>query len=888
MTLAAGLKLGPYEILDPIGAGGMGEVYKARDTRLDRIVAIKVLPAHLAANTEFRERFEREARAVSSLNHPHICILHDIGSQDGTDFLVMEYLEGETLAARIARGPLATEELLRTATQIADALAQAHRKGVFHRDLKPGNVMLTKSGAKLLDFGLAKMVAKSGAPAPGSASGGQRISVSMLPTQAVDLTQKGAVMGTYQYMAPEQLQGQEADARSDLFAFGAVLYEMATGRKAFEGKSVASVIGAIVDSEPPPIAALQPASPPLLEHVVRKCLEKDPDKRWQSAQDAVSALEWVGVAPGAASVEAPAAQSSIRWKLAAAVAALVALAGIGVTVIHFREKPAEAIATRFQIEAPEKTHFHDVVPSPDGRRLAAIIHDATATYLAVRPLDALVLQPLAGKEDASAPFWSPDSRSIAFFSGDKLKKVEIGGGPSQTLCEAHRGSSGSWSRDGVLLFANNEGLFRVSAAGGVRAPAPAAEATARRRSLSFLPDGRHYLFTPGARGRGQGSEVHVGSLDSPQSVILVKQANAGQFVPDSTGSSTGHLLFQRQATLLAQRFDAAGQRLSGEPHPIGENLRSGPAGGYWASEAGVIVLSTGESMALDLLWFDRQGRSEAAGASANYRDVALSPDGKHAAISVGETQAQDVWIQDWARNVRSRLTFDPADDARPVWSPDGSRIVFGSNRGGVPKLYLKASSGAGSDELLLKSDKPQRPTDWSRDGRFIVYTENDPKTHDDIWVLPLTGERKPQVFLQTPFNENRGQISPDGRFLAYLSDESGQQEIYVRPFSLAGAASVGGKWQVSTGGGTMPRWRRDGKELFYVASANRMMMAVPVSPGSTFQAGVPVPLFESRFVSFPGERLLYSPTADGQRFLVVAQAEAGGSTATVLVNWRGR
>jgi eukaryotic-like serine/threonine-protein kinase len=881
MSLDAGTRLGPYEVVAPLGAGGMGEVYRAKDTRLDRTVAIKVLPAHLADNPELRQRFEREARAVSSLNHPHICVLHDIGRQDGIDFLVMEYLEGETLAARLARGALPIEALLECARQIAQALAAAHRKGVSHRDLKPSNVMLTKTGAKLLDFGLAKVGPVAGPQGPG-------VSLSMLPTHALDITQKGTVLGTFQYMSPEQVQGKDADTRSDIFAFGAVLYEMATGRKAFEGKSPASVIGAIMDSEPPPISTLQPASPPLLDQLVRKCLEKDPEKRWQSALDMASALGWVRPSEPALT---PLAAGASRWKVLATAAALATLAAFTLAIIHFRETPPEVRTTRFFIEPPEESQFvfHPQV-SPDGRLVAMTVatEKGRRRQLAVRSLDSLTTQLLPGSEDGSWPFWSPDSRSLGFYAGGRLKRIEIGGGLPQTVCDASGGSItyGTWSRDGVIVFATREsGTLRVAAAGGVPAPLPAAPGEIRR-APHFLPDGRHYLFLGEDRQGRLG--VYVGSLEEPESTRLLDSFSAAHFAPAAEDSEQGHLLFLRENTLMAQPFDAARRRLFGEPFSVADAVPSISLQPYFSVSAnGVLAYRTGSDGDRDiqLVWFDREGRAQATGPTARVFDLGLSPDDRRVAFSEGDLdRPTDIWLLEWAGNVRSKLTFHSAQDSHPVWSPDGSRIAFASSRDGPLNLYMKTASGAGDEELLLKTDLPKHPSDWSRDGRYLVYSTRDPKTKGDLWVLPLSEDRKPQPYLQAEFNETHGQISPDGRYLAYSSNETGPYEVYVRPFPNAAV----GKWQVSIGGGGQPRWRRDGKELFYIAP-DKYLVAVDVKTGETFERGTSRPLFDTRvggnYAVVGRVAFLYAPSADGQRFLAASFPEADPSPITVVLNW---
>ncbi len=883
MALSTGCLLGPYEIVAPIGAGGMAEVYRAKDTRLDRTVAIKVLPQHLAANPEFRQRFEREARVISSLNHPHICVLHDIGRQDGIDFLVMEYLEGETLAARLARGALPTEALLEYAGQMAQALAAAHRQTVYHRDLKPGNVMLTKTGAKLLDFGLAKV-----GPAAGPQGAG--VNMSVLPTQALDLTQKGTVLGTFQYMSPEQLQGKEADARSDIFAFGAVLYEMATGRKAFEGKSVASVIAAIIDSEPTPIATLQPASPPLLDQLVRKCLEKDPEKRWQSALDVASALGWAGEgAKGRPGDEARGRPRAWGWIAATAV---LAVGMVILAIVSIRGKPPEVRATRFFIEPPEKSPFSPGLDvSPDGRHVVAtVLRENGSRQLAVRALDSLATRLLPGTEGGALPFWAPDSRSLGFLAGGRLKRIEIGGGPPQNLCDVPGGvlaPSGAWSRNGVIVFGGPpSGLFQVAASGGVPAPLPDGE---RRALPRFLPDGRHYLFRATDR---QGPEaVHVGSLDSGGATRLVESSGPVDFAPAAENSQQGHLLFLREQTLMAQPFDAARRRLAGAPFPVAGPISTiGPLRAFAASANGVLAYRSGGGRNAQLLWFDREGRAQSAGSSADLVDLSLSPDQRRLAFTEGEpdSQLRDIWLLEWAGKIRSRLTSHAGEDSHPVWSPDGSRIAFASARDGPLNLYVKAASGAGSEQLLLKTDRPKDPSDWSPDGRYLVYSERDPKTGNDLWVFPLSGPegapRKPQLYLQTEFNETHGQFSPDGRFLAYTSDESGRNEVYVRPFP----AASGGRWQVSSGGGGQPRWGRDGKELYYIAPDKRLV-AVEVKTGQTFERGNSKPLFDTHIVGthdLAGSRTFrYAPSADGQRFLVASASEAETGGITVVLNW---
>ncbi len=903
MSLSAGHRFGPYEIVAPIGAGGMGEVYRAKDTRLDRTVAIKVLPQHLAANPEFRQRLEREARVISSLNHPHICVLHDIGRQDGIDFLVMEYLEGETLAARLVKGALPTEALLEYAGQMAQALAAAHRQTVYHRDLKPGNVMLTKTGAKLLDFGLAKV-----GPAAGPQGAG--VNLSVLPTQALDLTQKGTILGTFQYMSPEQLQGKEADARSDIFAFGAVLYEMATGHKAFEGKSVASVIAAILDSEPTPIATLQPASPPLLDQLVRKCLEKDPEKRWQSALDVASALGWAGEgAKGRPGDEASGRSKRWGWM----VAAVLAVGMVLLAVVHFREAPPQELGGRFEVPPPEKSNNPIFRLSPDGRYLAVAANQGSRSRLWVRPLDSLETRALPGTEDATYPFWSPDSLFLGFFAQGKLKKISVGApsgpGPPQTLCDAASGRGGAWNREGVIVFSPSpaSGLYRVPAAGGVPAPVTKPGSAGSHRFPEFLPDGRRFLFldtsnTPESTG------LYAGSLDGMAPARILAEVSNAAYAPPGGSRRSGHLLFRQENTLMAQPFDPDRLQTTGEMFPLAEQVgRSGHAGhgAFSVAGSGVLAYRTGAGFLGDreLVWLDRTGKrlGVLTKPGPTYM-AALSPDEKRIALFIRGVQpgaSSDVWLHDVARGALSRFTLGPGSSGFPVWSPDSSRIAFyrSNSAGGGFELYQKPASGAGKEERLARAGVNAFPWDWSGDGKLLVYSQYADKTGTDLWLLPLEGDRRPIPYLQTAFEETAGQFSPgpggapEGapRWMAYVSDESGQQQVYVRPIPPSGD-----QWLISTAGGAQPRWRRDGRELFYVAD-DQKLMAVPIktggspsgAPSGPFEAGVPRALFE---ISIPSQGVVplffYQPTADGQRFLVTAPAAGEEAPRiTVVLNW---
>jgi serine/threonine protein kinase len=892
MAILPGRRLGPYEILSAIGAGGMGEVYKARDTRLDRIVAIKVLPTHLADRSELRERFEREARTIASLNHPHICTLHDIGQQDCTDYLVMEYLEGETLAQRLLKGSLPMEQVLQYAIEIADALDKAHRKGVTHRDLKPGNIMLTKTGTKLLDFGLAKL--KQGvAPA--------NVQLSELPTAKDPLTAEGAIVGTLQYMAPEQLEGKEVDARTDIFAFGAVVYEMATRKRAFEGKSQASVISAIMSSEPAPMTTLQPMTPPALDRVTKKCLRKDPDERWQSARDVTDELKWIAEGGSQASVPAPGATSHtgrlrivhLVWSVAATLL-LVAL-GLGAWA-YSRRAPDDIRPVRFFVSPPENWSFAELGSSsstslspaslevsPDGHRITFVAVGADRrSLLWVRSLDTLAAQPLAGTEGVARAFWSPDSRFLGFFSDGKLKKIDATGGPPITLCDSGAGVGGTWSRDGVIVFApkTNSGFQKVSASGGVPTAATAlAEGEVGHRRPFFLPDGRHFLYYA-AGSATTGGPVYVSSLDSAERKFLINSDSVNVVY------SQGHLLFVRETTLMAQPFDARRLTVTGEAFPIAEQIQTtntNPSYGVFsASENGVLAYQTGPGEAgSQLTWFDRTGRQIGVlGDSRAYADLELSPDQKRASVSTLSRAGADIWLYDLARGIPTRFTFGQGLAFISIWSPDSSRIVFNSIRKGHLDLYQKASRGAGTEELLVEDNLVKYPLSWSPDGRFILYSSSGSQTGLDLLVLPLAGDRKPFPFLQTQFNEGQGQFSPDGRSVAYASDESGKFEIYVAPFP-----GPGGKWQISTAGGSFPRWRRDGTEIFYLAPGNTLIAAGVNGKGSSFQVGAVKPLFQTRL---GGPRYEYGVSADGHKFLINTAPQQNGATTapiTVVLNW---
>jgi len=904
--LAVGSRLGPYEILAALGAGGMGEVYRARDTRLDRIVAIKILADALASDATFRERFAREARAISQIDHPHICTLYDVGEHDGTAFLVMQFIEGDTLAARLSTGSLPLSHTLRYASEIAGALDRAHRSGIVHRDLKPANIMLTRSGAKLLDFGLAK----SAAPIAGVTG------LSMLPTTPPGLTGRGTILGTLQYMAPEQLEGREADARTDIFAFGAVLYEMVTGRKAFEGRSPASLIGAILKDVPPPIAVNQPLAPAALDRVVKTCLAKDPDERWQSAGDLQRELRWI--AEGSADSPAPGtrarSRSVSRARLAWIVGSIMLAAVVGaITFALARTHPQPPAAIRFEILPPPGTNFgigpanpHHAI-SPDGRRVAfTLIESSGRGAIALRDLSALDARILPGTDGIrlgngtettpgnGLPFWSPDNRYIGFFANGALKKIAVSGGPVQTLCSTVGGEGGTWNEEGTIVFApsGSSGLFRVSAAGGTPTPVTILDELKKERSHRhpwFLPDGRHFLYVA-----IPSTTLYVGSLDSRQRQELFTVESKAIY-------AEGHLLFTRNGFLLAQPFDAAVLRVTGEAFPIAEDVgvnRESARAALSASSNGVVTYRRLGTTISQLMWVDRAGKAgEVVGERATLRGMHLSPDGTHVAVVLTDpaTNARDLWTYDVAGGRKTRLTSDAADEATAVWSPDSSRVIFNARRSDrLFDLYQTPANGTGQANAVLVSDGNSKfPTSWSSDGRFLLFDTTDPTNTQkgDLWVLPLNGERKPIQITATGFSELNGRFSPDNRWIAYQSNESGRDEVSVMAFVEPGRSSdsVGNasrRWPVSVGGGRQPHWSPDGKELFYIGSDGYLVSVPVTSHGSSLEFGTPQPLFD--LASRPGVGAGaggYDVSPDGRRFLINRSNDTTPTAITVVLNW---
>jgi Tol biopolymer transport system component len=899
MALSAGTKLGSYEILQTIGAGGMGEVYKATDTRLGRPVAIKVLIAQFSSQTEFKDRFEREAQTIAGLTHPNVCTLYDIGKQDGMDFLVMEFLEGETLAARLARGPLPLDEALRVAIQIADALDKAHTLGVTHRDLKPANIMLMKSGAKLMDFGLAKRRA--------SVEGG---SASILPTAMADLTQHGSIIGTVQYMAPEQVEGEEADPRTDIFAFGMVLYEMITGKKAFSGKSQASLMASILNGQPEPMSSIQAQAPPALQRVVEICLAKDPRDRWQTAHDVMLQLRWI--AEGGSSVGLPqpvAHRRKHREWLAWGVAAVGFAAAAALAAGTLMRAPADIRVLRFGIFPNSGTAFGPenagIRPfpaiSPDGKRIVFQAQEANEpVHLWVRSLDAMDAQKLQGTENASIPFWSPDSRFIAFTADGKLKRIDADGGPVQVLTDVPTNSAaaeGTWGVGGTILYAHgpgvagpaNEGIFQIPDTGGkpvvILAPNKERKETVLRAPY-FLPDGKHFLYLA-----QDPNMIWVGSLDTSETPKLLLATDSR-----AVYAKEGYLLFVQQGNLMGQRFDAAKLVLSGTVFPVAENVRANATNGRAAfsiADNGTLVyregtVSGGEGLLIAA--FDREGKvTPLLKQPGDNRVPRLSPDEKHLAVerrpnAAGCTNCSDIWTVDLARGTNTRITFNKGDVRLGGWSHDGTRLFYAANPDGVYALFSKLASGVGNEDLLLKSDlRINSISGVSKN--YLFYTVEDAATGNDIWYLPLTGaDRTPKPFINTPFNQSGARLSPDGRWVVYQSAESGQNEVYVQPFPATGQ-----RIPISVDTGVQPWWRNDGKELIYVTTRRVLMSADITISGSMLEASKPKRLF----LMADGATNNYHLTRNGQGFLIsTPPAVLTGDTAAaeslplnVITNW---
>jgi eukaryotic-like serine/threonine-protein kinase len=879
MSLSSGTKLGPYEIQSSLGEGGMGEVYRARDTRLERTVAIKVLPDHLSSNPDSKQRFEREARAISSLNHPHICALYDVGTQDGIDFLVMEYLEGQTLADRLRKGALPVEQVLKVGIEIADALNKAHRQGIVHRDLKPGNIMLTKSGAKLMDFGLAKPM--PAALVTGAGAGTMTLSKS--------LTEQGTILGTFQYMAPEQLEGKEADARSDLFSLGAVLYEMVTGKRAFDGKSPISVLAAILSSQPPAISTFEPMTPPALDWTIRTCLAKNPDDRWQSLGDVVLELKWINTGGPQLEYGVKHPHQYRMWPALATTAA-IAIAAV-CYLLWMRVPPPSRGTTRFVLQLPAGQNL--VIPdapaldlSPDGRYLAYTAQTSGQQAIYLRPIDEYEAKLVPGTENGVDPFFSPDGDWLGFIADGKLKKVPLRGGPALAICDVQIAAKASWGKTGLIVFRPvfGTGLFLVSAEGGTPSVITKLDLSRSERmhsSPEFLPSGDAVLFTIWTGVTFERPQIAVLSLKNHQQKVLIDGATSPHYI------STGYLVYEQGGSLFAVPFDLSHLELSGTP----VRLSSSPQMSIYGPvlDAQLAVSATGtmayvrgpDTTDLDrtLVWVNRKGVAvPVSDVHRPYASPRISPDGQRIAVSILESGNYQIWVYDLERGTLSRLTHEKSN-ALGVWSPDGKQISFGSTLSGPANLYIISADGNGSPERLTSSPFAQLPSSWSKDN-VLLWTEVDTTTVGDLWALSPHGGTSPTSIRRTPFDELEPTLSPDGRFLAYVSNDSGTYEVYVQTYS-----GPYRRWQISTRGGFEPVWAKDGRELFYLV--NNKMMAVPVSFDAGFHPGKPQPLLEWRYEpgldGFPP----YDVSADGKRFLFVqpSKGQAPANEINVTVGW---
>ena len=887
---ASGTKLGRYEIRLKIGEGGMGEVYRARDTELSRDVAIKILPSTFSTDRDRLQRFQQEACAAGALNHPNILIVHDIGTTDGSPYVVSELLEGETLRKRIGGTPLAPRRAIDYALQITNGLAAAHEKGIIHRDLKPDNIFTTNDGrVKILDFGLAKLTQLDG-----------NQSQTDVPTRRVD-TEPGVVMGTVGYMSPEQLKGPAVDQRSDIFSFGAILYEMLSGRRAFHGESAAETMSAILREDPPELSDTNKNVSPALERLVNHCLEKNPESRFHSARDLTFALEALSGSSArtftATATNAPwsSTRSRLRrWLPWAVAAAALVLAALALAWQYFRRSPTAEVseAIRFVIPMPEKSLIlGPPVISPDGRRIVYRLNTEDGKDLLwVRALGSLEARPLVGTDGALQPFWSADSRSVGFFANTKLKTIDLSGGSAQTLCDAPSNVSGAWSRGGTIIFSKGigSGLYRVTAGGGT--PVQVTQVDASRNEIEhtwpfFLPDSRHFLYLV-RNTQPDNSAIYVGSLDSKETKLLVK-------VHSNALYASGYLLYVRDNTLVAQAFDADTLQLKGDAFPVAEQALRNPIIGramFSVSENGVLVMRTGGINNNQLIWFDRAGkRLGPLTAPGGYNAPALSPDEKSVAVSRADLltgAASDIWLIDVQRGTQIRLTDDPASDTYPAWSSAGDRIAFLSTRNGQSSIYEKLSNGSAVEQALVSSAEVKFHPTFSPDGKFVMYSQVNATTNLDLYLVSTGSDKKVQLFLQTNFLEGQPRISPNGQWVAYVSNETNQFEVYIQTFPVAG-----GKLAISVGGGSQPQWRADGRELYYYAP-DRKLMAVEVNgDGPTFKVGAAKPLFEIRVTGavidqiFPGNGY-YTVTRDGKRFLVPSLPEAPErQQINVILNW---
>jgi len=891
MVLTTGTKLGPYEIQSPLGAGGMGEVYRANDTRLDRSVAIKVLASHLSSSPELKQRMEREARAISALNHSHICQLYDLGSQNGTEYLVMEFLEGETLAERLRRGPLPLHEVLRIGIAISEALNAAHRQGIVHRDLKPGNIMLTKSGAKLMDFGLAKPLGVAAATSSAAPPSFTATATMSSPSPLSPLTTTGSIVGTVQYMSPEQIEGKEADARSDIFALGAVLYETASGKRPFEGKSQISLASSILEKDPEPITSINPGIPRAFGQILSTCLEKNRDDRFQSAHDLKLQLEWIAAEKSPALGPQPTGLSRARLLAltAAVLAALVlgAVAGLFLFRSHAPERTMRTV-----INPPPKNSMNLMgdfagppVLSPDGTSLAFAASDPNGkTMLWVRPMDSLEARMLPDTDGAIFPFWSPDGTSLAFFADNKLKIIDLNSSSAQVIADAPFGRGGAWGQDGVILFSPNTqtALMRVNASGGT--PAAATKLDPARHTSHrwpfFLPDGKHYLYLAIHHdpSKAANNAVYYASLDGRENRALFRSESNAIY-------ADGYLLFARGEQLMAQSFDPGSGKLGGTPKVLAKAVANDVSTWHMdasGSDNGLLVLGSGGSANWQLVWMDRTGKQVGTVGDTfpNLGLARLSLQGDRVALQMDNAQA-DIWVLDLARGVRTRLTFGPVSNQSPVWSPDGKWIAYTSGRNGRSEMFRKHADGSGAEEQLMTDDQMVVTDDWSRDGKYLIYSKGTWGSNWEIWAWPLEGDGKP--FLVVPRSvsssyTSNAYLSPDGRWIAYASDESGASEVYVSAFR-----GGQGKWQISSNGGAQAHWSSDGKQLYFMDTTFSLYSVSVNEVGNALQFGAPQRLIGTNSYSAP--QVFYDVYPDGKKILVDRVSQQVGQEITVVTNF---
>jgi eukaryotic-like serine/threonine-protein kinase len=919
----AGTRLGPYEIHSSIGAGGMGEVYRARDTRLDRVVALKVIAGAVAVDPTFRERFDREARAISALDHPHICTLYDVGHENGVDFLVMQYLEGESLADRLARGsrpqsgdsssasqtapgstvskgPIPIDLALRYGAELASALDAAHTRGIVHRDLKPGNIILTKSGSKLLDFGLAKLAEQPGI-----------VGINELATHTVPLTGTGSIVGTLNYMSPEQLEGGTVDARTDIFAFGAVLFEMLSGHRAFNAQSHAGLIAAILNEEAPAlgeIADVRSPLPPslhrLLDRLLRKCLAKEPDDRWQCAADLAAELRWIdeerlrmsGHAEpeiAAGPVLGAGSRTSERVWMSVAAAAVLALGALGAWTLL---RPAEPRPTAaFWIVPPDGEAFPNgpglMSVSPDGKHVAVVISNPPSAYLAIRDIGSTQFRRLAGTEGAWQPFWSPDSRSIAFSDNatgpGKLKRIDLEGGAVLTLASGIRGR-GTWGSSNIILFdAGSDGLQQVAPNGGTTSVVARSNAEAGEIAYQwplFLPDGRRYLYLAGTTDPSK-SVIYLASLGSTSRSQIVS-------VNSSFEISEGHLLYCREGALYAHPFDMRAGQLSGEPRLLLQGVRYNSSNGRAAVSAASkadVLLYRGGGVTIGgqnkLTWFDRTGKAlgTLTDGESRVESPAISPDGRYIAIGRDDNQGRgDIYVIEVERNLLTRLTSDAAaDDFAPLWSPDGGSVYFASTRSGGTDIYRRAAGGAGKDILVFSSPDQKQPLSISPDGKLLLFLNRPGRTLGrDVWALPLDGTSKPYPILSTEFNEDSAAFSPDGRWIAYTSDDLGNRQVYVQPFPANGT-----RVRISPSSGVLPQWGRDGRTLYYITAGPKVISTAISTDGGAIRPGVTRELFSAESAALNARMLAYDPGRDWFLIPTRVGADDKAEPLSVILNW---